>query len=84
MIPLTFLYDEYIDRPKLSERKKHIRVYSSSPTSEVGSNTETLFTLNLNLTTHFSFNNLKTKFQFKNGRFVHLTASVELYTKIAL
>ena len=22
MIPLTFLYDEYIDRPKLSEQKK--------------------------------------------------------------
>ena len=22
MVPLTFLYDEYIDRPKLSEQKK--------------------------------------------------------------
>ena len=31
MIPLTFPYDEYIDRPKLSERKKKsIWVYSSS------------------------------------------------------
>ena len=29
MIPLTFLYDEYIDRPKLSEQKKPIWVYSS-------------------------------------------------------
>ena len=24
MIPLSFLYDEYIDRPKLSEQKKPI------------------------------------------------------------
>ena len=24
MIPLTFLYDEYIGRPKLSEQKKHL------------------------------------------------------------
>ena len=31
MIPLTFLYDEYIDRPKLTEQKKPIWVYSSSP-----------------------------------------------------
>ena len=31
MIPLTFLYDEYIDRPQLSEQKKTIWVYSSSP-----------------------------------------------------
>ena len=31
MIPLTFLYDEYIDRPKLSEQKKPIWVYISSP-----------------------------------------------------
>ena len=36
MIPLTFLYDEYIDRPKLSEQKKPVWVYSSSPTSGVG------------------------------------------------
>ena len=27
MISLTFLYDEYIDRPKLSEQKKtHLRI----------------------------------------------------------
>ena len=32
MIPLTFLYDEYIDRPKLSEQKKPIPL----PTSGVG------------------------------------------------
>ena len=31
MIPLTFLCDEYIDRPKLTEQKKPIWVYSSSP-----------------------------------------------------
>ena len=31
MMPLTFLYDEYIDRPKLTEQKKHIWVYSSFP-----------------------------------------------------
>ena len=28
MIPLTFLYDEYIDRPKLTEQKKPIWVGS--------------------------------------------------------
>ena len=26
MIPLTFLYDEYIDRPKLSEQKTHLSI----------------------------------------------------------
>ena len=31
MVPLTYLYDEYVDRPKLSEQKKPICVYSSSP-----------------------------------------------------
>ena len=31
MIQLTFLYDEYIDRPKLTEQKNAICVYSSSP-----------------------------------------------------
>ena len=36
MILLTFLYDEYIDRPKLTEQKKPIWVYSSSP-PQVGS-----------------------------------------------
>ena len=29
MIPLTFLYDEYIGRPKLSEQKNPNWVYSS-------------------------------------------------------
>ena len=37
MIPRTFLYDEYIGRPKFTEQKKPIWVYSSSPpTSGVG------------------------------------------------
>ena len=31
MIPLKFLYNEYINRPKLSEQRKPIRVYSSFP-----------------------------------------------------
>ena len=31
MITLTYFYDEYIDRPKLTEQKKPIWVYSSSP-----------------------------------------------------
>ena len=31
MIPLTFLYVEYIDRPKLCTQKKSIWVYSSFP-----------------------------------------------------
>ena len=37
MIPLTTLYDDYIDRPNLTEQKKPIWVYSSSPTN-VGRN----------------------------------------------
>ena len=36
MIPLTFLYDEYIDRPKLSEQKKtHLGILFLPP--QVGS-----------------------------------------------
>ena len=31
MIPVSTLYDEYIDLPKLTEQKKPIWVYSSSP-----------------------------------------------------
>ena len=31
MMPLIFLYNEYLDRPQICEQKKHIRVYSSSP-----------------------------------------------------
>ena len=31
MMPLTFLFDEYIDRPKLTEQKKPIWEYSSFP-----------------------------------------------------
>ena len=34
MILLTTLYDCFIDRPKLSERKKLIWAYSSSPPQE--------------------------------------------------
>ena len=48
MIPLTFLYDEYIDRPKLSEQKKPIWVYSSSPTSGVGTITRCMAKIALN------------------------------------
>ena len=37
MIPLTFLYDEYIDRPKFTEQKKNPFEYIvHSPTSGVG------------------------------------------------
>ena len=36
MIPLTFLYDEYIDRPKLSEQKKPFE-YIVPPPPQVGS-----------------------------------------------
>ena len=31
MIPVSFLYDEYIDRPRLTEQKKTSWVYSSFP-----------------------------------------------------
>ena len=31
MIPVLTLYDEYIDRPKLTEQKKTVWVYSSFP-----------------------------------------------------
>ena len=36
MIPLTFLYDEYIDRPKLSEQKNPFEYIVPPPTSGVG------------------------------------------------
>ena len=36
MIPLTFLYDEYIDRPKLSEQKNPFDYIVPPPISEVG------------------------------------------------
>ena len=37
MIPLIFLYDEYIDRPKLSEQKKtHLSIIVPPPTSGIG------------------------------------------------
>ena len=37
MIPLTILYDEYIDRPKLIEQKNPSLVYSSSSPQKLGS-----------------------------------------------
>ena len=36
MILLTFLYDEYIDKPKLSEQKKPFEYIIPPPTSGVG------------------------------------------------
>ena len=37
MIPLTFLCDEYIDRPKLTEQKNPFEyIVAPPPTSEVG------------------------------------------------
>ena len=40
MIPLTFLYDEYIDRPKLTEQKKNPFEYivPPPPPPQVGRN----------------------------------------------
>ena len=35
MIPVTFLYDEYIDRPKLSEQKKPFEYIFPPPTNGV-------------------------------------------------
>ena len=36
MIPLTFLYDEYIHRPKLSEQKKPFEYIVPPPSSGIG------------------------------------------------
>ena len=38
MIPLTFLYDEFIDRPKLTEQKNPFDYIVPSPTRGVGTN----------------------------------------------
>ena len=38
MIPLTFLYDEYIDRPKLTEQKKPPFQYIVPPPHKWGRN----------------------------------------------
>ena len=44
MIPLTFLYDEYIDRPKFTEQKKNPFEYIvPSPTSGVGTKKHLIF-----------------------------------------
>ena len=40
MIPLTILYDEYIDRPKLSEQKNPYEYIV--PPSQVGRNNESI------------------------------------------
>ena len=46
MIPLTFLYDEYIDRPKFTEQKKKpIWVYSSFPHKWGRNNKEKFYSL---------------------------------------
>ena len=45
MISLTFLYDEYIDRPKLTEQKKPIRVFSSFPHKWGRNNKKDIFPL---------------------------------------
>ena len=39
MISLIFLYDEYIDRPKLSGQKNPVEYIVHHPTSEVGTKT---------------------------------------------
>ena len=36
MIPITFFYDEYIDRPKLTEQKNPFEHIAPYPTSGVG------------------------------------------------
>ena len=36
MIPLSFLYDEYVDRPKLSEQKKQFEYIVPLRTGGVG------------------------------------------------
>ena len=41
MIPLTFLYEEYIDRPKLSEQKNTFEYIVPLPTSGVGTKRKT-------------------------------------------
>ena len=45
MISLTILYNEYTDRRKLTEHKKHIWVYISSPTSAKALKIGLVFTL---------------------------------------
>ena len=52
MIPLTFLYDEYIDRPKFTEQKKNPFEYIvPSPTSGVGTKSGYLLVQILDFTT---------------------------------
>ena len=45
MIPLTFLCDEYIDRPKLTEQKKNPFEYIVPPPPTSGVGTKNLFLL---------------------------------------
>ena len=42
MIPLTFLYDEYIDRSKLSEQKNPLEYIVPPPTRGVGTETSSV------------------------------------------
>ena len=58
MIPLTILYDEYIDRPSLTEQKKPSWVYSSSLPTKVGVGTITCETQVGRITVSFNLNSL--------------------------
>ena len=40
MIPLTFLYDKYIDRPKLPEQKNPFEYIVPPPPSGIGATTK--------------------------------------------
>ena len=45
MIPLSFLDDEYIDRPKLTEQKNPFEYIVPPPTSGVGTNMKLILTV---------------------------------------
>ena len=53
MIPLTFLYDEYIDRPKLTEQKNPFEYIVPPPTS--GSEQKSKYII-FNIKIHFRVN----------------------------
>ena len=61
MIPLTFLYEEYIDRPKLSEQKNPFEYIVPTPTSGVGTITRKSLRV-------LSTNWLSTKRQFHTSK----------------
>ena len=59
MIPLTFLYDEYIDRPKLTEQKNPFEYIVPSLTSGVGTTTgNKISNGGLNVTCQLSYNGM--------------------------